>query len=128
MPDLAGGTSLVDIVTVATCHLPVPGAFQPQSFCRSQASRSQMWCGEQGDAFYLGHAVASVRIKGGFVHAEPFENGVNTILVKSGGTKMVLALAQANAENKVASHSVSNISFLHMLSFQYLYKKLLCED
>lgn len=66
--------------------------------------------------------------KRGFVHAEPFENGVNTILVKSGGTKMVLALAQANAENKVASHSVSNISFLHMLSFQYLYKKLLYED
>lgn len=53
---------------------------------------------------------------------------LKTISVKSGGTKMVLVLAQANAGNKVASHSVSNISFLQMLSFQYLYKKLLCED
>lgn len=40
---------------------------------------------------------------------------------------MVLVLAQANTGNKAASHSFSNISFLHMLSFQYLYKNLLCE-
>lgn len=68
VPVLAGGASLVDIVTLATCHLPAPGDFQPQGICGSQASRSQMWCGKQGDAFYLGHPVASLQIKGGVAH------------------------------------------------------------
>lgn len=67
MPVLAGGMSLVDVVTVASYHVPAPGDFQPQCFYKSQASRSQMWCGKQGDAFYLGRAVASLQIKGEIV-------------------------------------------------------------
>jgi len=61
--------------------------------------------------------------RGGFAQIEPFQNDANIISVKSRGTKMVFVLAQTNVVNKVASHSVSNTVFLHVLSFQYLYKK-----
>lgn len=47
VPVPSSGTSLVGGVTVTTvCHLPAPGDFQPQRFCRSQ-----MWYGKQDDVF-----------------------------------------------------------------------------
>lgn len=79
-------TSLVDDVTVTTCHSKAPGDFQLQSFYRSQT-----WYGKKNE---LGRAAVTVQTRGGLVHIGPFQV-VPTQLQsspKSCGKKMVSVL------------------------------------